>query len=61
MRDGPRKLAGPVINAALANLVQQTGCAFAEAADASKFTVPTLPSVRWTSDHAIVAGPFLQH
>jgi hypothetical protein len=61
MRDGPRKLAGPVINAALANLVQLTGCAFAEAADASKFAVPTLSSVRWTSDHAIIAGPFLQH
>jgi hypothetical protein len=61
LRDGPRKLAGPVISAALANLEKQTGCAFAEVADASKFAVPTLSSIRWNSDHAIIAGPFLQH
>jgi hypothetical protein len=61
LRDGPRKLAGPVISAALANLEKQTGCAFAEVTDATKFAVPTLSSIRWNSDHAIIAGPFLQH
>jgi hypothetical protein len=58
--NGPARHAGPVIAATMAELGKQTGCAFAELADASKFAVPTLSSIRWTDDHAIVAGKFLK-
>lgn len=60
LRDGPKKLAGPVLSAAMASLVQQTGCVFAEVTDASKLAVPTLASIRWSEDRAIIAGPFLK-
>jgi hypothetical protein len=60
LRDGPKKLAGPVLSAAMAALGQQAGCVFAEATDASKLAVPTLSSIRWTEDRAIIAGPFLK-
>lgn len=58
LRDGPGKLAGPVLSAALKRLGQGTGRVFAEAADASKLALPTLSSIRWTDDHAIIAGPY---
>jgi hypothetical protein len=57
-RDGFAKHSGPVIHATLAQLGGQKGCAFAEAADASKLAVPTLGSIRWTHDFAIIAGPY---
>jgi hypothetical protein len=60
LRDGPGKYAGPVIGAALSNLSQQTGCLFAEASDARKIAVPTLSSIRWKDDFALIAGPFLK-
>lgn len=60
MRNGPGKLAGPVLTASLKRLGQGTGCVFAEAADASNLAVPTLSAIRWTDDHAIIAGPYIK-
>lgn len=60
MREGPVKEAGPVVNTAMSALGSQKGCVIAEVTDASKFAVPTLSSVRWTHDQAIIAGPYLK-
>jgi hypothetical protein len=61
LREGVRKEAGPVFGAAFDALVGQRGCVFAEAAQPSKLAIPTLSSVRWTDDHAIIAGPYIKH
>jgi hypothetical protein len=59
LRDGPQKLAGPIIGAALAKLKNDAGFVFAEATDPKKFAVPTLTSIHWDHDRAFVAGPFI--
>jgi hypothetical protein len=59
LRDGPQKLAGPMIGATLSKLKSDTGFIFAEATDASKFAVSTLASIRWNHDRAFVAGPYV--
>jgi hypothetical protein len=60
LREGPGRLGGPLIGAAIASVSKQTGCVFAEANEAARIAVPTLSSVRWNHDHAIIAGPFLK-
>ncbi|MFZ4763442.1 MAG: hypothetical protein ACOYMN_00710 [Roseimicrobium sp.] len=57
---GPKKLAGPTLSTALQRLGEQRECVFAEAAEASKLAVATLPSIRWNQDHALIAGPYVR-
>lgn len=50
---------GPVPGAMLSEISRLPGQAFAESADASKFAVRTLDSIRWNDDRVIFAGPYL--
>ena len=57
MRERARKLSGSVIVSVLNQLENRRGYVYAEAADASKFAIATLPSIRWTEERLLIAGP----
>ncbi|MCE9518617.1 MAG: hypothetical protein K8R87_03490 [Verrucomicrobia bacterium] len=52
---------GPASSAALNNLNLLPGHAYAESAEASKFAVKTLDSIRWNDERVIFAGPYVKH
>ncbi len=60
-KDGPQQYAGPVISDALKAFEPRAGLVLAEATLAAKFATPTLSSIRWTNDYAILAGPYVKH
>jgi hypothetical protein len=55
------KSAGPMIKTLLKQVDQRPGFAYAEAADASKFAIATLPSIRWNHERLLLAGPYVKH
>ncbi len=53
--------AGPVMLQTLKQISNRSGFVFAESADASKFAISTLDSIRWNDERVIFAGPYLKH
>ena len=53
--------AGPMMQQKLEQLRGRSGFVFAESADASKFAISTLDSIRWNDQRVIFAGPYLKH
>jgi len=51
---------GPVPGGVLGTISRLPGHAYAESADASKFAVRTLGSIRWNDDRVIFAGPYVR-
>ncbi len=52
---------GPVSRAMFDALNMLPGHAYAESAEASKFAVKTLDSIRWNDERVIFAGPYVKH
>jgi hypothetical protein len=61
MNDHAGKNSGPMIAHLLKQVERRPGFAYAEAADASKFAVATLPSIRWNHERLLLAGPYVKH
>lgn len=61
MREHSGKAAGPMVERLLQQVEKTPGFAYAEAADASKFAIGTLPSVRWNHERLLLAGPYVKH
>jgi hypothetical protein len=55
------KTSGPMIAHLLKQVERRPGFAYAEAAEASKFAVATLPSIRWNHERLVLAGPYVKH
>ncbi len=52
---------GPATSAMLGAINRLPGHAYAESAEASKFAVKTLGSIRWNNERVIFAGPYVKH
>ncbi|QIF04862.1 hypothetical protein [Roseimicrobium sp. ORNL1] len=61
MNDHAGKTSGPMIAHLLKQVERRPGFAYAEAAEASKFAVATLPSIRWNHERLLLAGPYVKH
>lgn len=55
-----KKTSGPVISSAMERLRHQPGYAYAEAGNASKIAVKSLPAIRWNQERVIFAGPYVK-
>ncbi len=53
--------AGPMMKQTLDQVRGRSSFVFAESADASKFAISTLDSIRWNDDRVIFAGPYSKH
>ncbi|RBP37688.1 hypothetical protein DES53_11370 [Roseimicrobium gellanilyticum] len=60
MHDHAGKASGPMVKSLLQQVEKRPGFAYAEAADASKFAIGTLPSVRWNHERLLLAGPYVK-
>ncbi len=60
IQDSALREMGPVSSALLGTLRKLPAHAYAESADASKFAVKTLDSIRWNDDRVIFAGPYVR-
>jgi hypothetical protein len=61
MRDHSGKISGPMVKNLLQQVEKTPGFAYAEAEDASKFAIATLPSIRWNHERLLLAGPYVKH
>jgi hypothetical protein len=61
MHDHSGKASGPMVKNLLQQMEKTPGFAYAEAADASKFAITTLPSINWKHERLLFAGPYVKH
>lgn len=52
--------AGPVMHEQMAGMRGRRGHAFAEVEGAEKFAIGTLPSIRWSDERVLLAGPYVE-